>query len=82
METPLSQEQNNVMTETLSMVTAATPTAPLATITVAQHPLLTRTQSRPSAQQLALLDNTQTQLYSAVQLACSAARPAPTLLTA
>ncbi len=70
------------MTATPSTVMAVTPTAQLATTTVVLHRLLTGIQSQLSARPLVLLATTQTRHFSAVQLVCSAARPAPTLPTA
>jgi len=81
-ETPLSQEQNNAMTVTMSMVTAATPTALVVTITIVQHRRLTSILSP----QFALLRVPMAIMlilqFLLVQVATSAAQPAPTLPTA
>ena len=81
METALRQEQSNAMTATLSMVTAATPTALLETTTGVQQPLLTSILSPLFALRHAPRAIMLNLPHLLVQLATSAARPAPTFLS-
>ncbi len=70
------------MTATTSTVTAATPTAQLATTTVVLHRLLTSILSPRFALRRAPMAIMLTPQLLLVQLATSAAEPAPTLPTA